>query len=67
MSLAEHDATFKAQLLALYNDRTIDEQEFVNRIADIITEHIASAEATTTVTGTAGPYPVTGSGTGGLS
>jgi hypothetical protein len=37
-------------------------------IASRVVEHITSeAEVSTTVTGTAGPYPVTGSGTGKVS
>jgi hypothetical protein len=37
-------------------------------IASRVVEHITgSAQVTTTVTGTAGPYPVVGSGTGTVS
>ena len=46
MSMAAHDATFKNQLRTLYYDRTVNEDEFVERLADIITEHIASALVT---------------------
>ena len=67
MSMADHDAAFKSQLRELYNDRTVDEDEFVERLANIITEHVASVEVVTTVTGTAGPYVVAGTGNGGVS
>jgi hypothetical protein len=41
---------------------------FASLIAEKIIAHIkANAEITTTVTGTAGPYPVTGAGTGKVS
>lgn len=43
MSMVDHDATFKDQLRTLYYDRTVNEDQFVERLADIITEHIASA------------------------
>jgi hypothetical protein len=42
--------------------------KFATLIAEKVVSHIqANAEVATTVTGTAGPYPVTGAGTGKVS
>jgi hypothetical protein len=42
--------------------------KFATLIAETVVSHIkANAEVATTVTGTAGPYPVTGAGTGKVS
>lgn len=43
MSLTDHDAQFRSQLLSLYQDRTLTEESFVNQLANIINEHISSA------------------------
>lgn len=47
-------------------------EEYADQFATIIAEKVithitAHSEVTTTVTGTAGPYPVTGAGTGKVS
>ena len=42
-------------------------QEFAKDLAQAIYDFIIQAQVNTTVTGTAGPYPVTGTGTGALN
>ncbi|WP_020613221.1 hypothetical protein [Sediminispirochaeta bajacaliforniensis] len=49
MGMVDHDATFKDQLRTLYHDRTVNEDQFVERLANIITEHIASAHVSVTI------------------
>jgi hypothetical protein len=69
-------ANLKTDFLLIFNACNAGAGMSATEYADMIAEAIASrvvehitgsAEVTTTVTGTAGPYPVAGTGTGTVS
>jgi hypothetical protein len=67
----------KSALITLFNECKEGEEgmkaaDYADKFATIIAEKVVThiqinAEVATTVTGTAGPYPVTGAGTGKVS
>lgn len=66
MSLEANYTNLLESMKALYKDRDLSEDEWVEHFCNILQTHLLAAQVSTVLSGTAGPNPINGIGSGGL-